>query len=408
MNSINLRNILVLLMVLSLNTNVMAAFTRLNGETTAFLKVSDKVLDLSKSAKTVIKVDAKAMRTGYSNYFKLDIYEKDAEENKLSIARINSKISNRKAVEILVPLGRFDSSSKTVHFDLYNSAGDKVDTYSAQFNAINLDKQYTSIAQEQDSDCDSSIFGTCQLDYILSKLNFNTASPNKTTTLVSKSEDGSYTVSIPSRGATRNTGKASKISIPVVSDDVTETFTGGEVSHLKIKGEEGKAPLVLSTASLLEDKVSGAIEFAKGKLYFTNNAGRKALATIEDVQQAQPSLGNYVTKIQLNKAIAAVPTGTAFFTSGSSAGAIQYGANADASGGHAIALGNGVTASGEDSTAMGYDTTASGGVQQPWGITLLQVVTDLPPWGIPLMQLDGSIYRHGGNTTASAKIYRHG
>ena len=50
MNSINLRNILVLLMVLSLNTNVMAAFIRSDSESgSSLLAVSDALVDLSKT-----------------------------------------------------------------------------------------------------------------------------------------------------------------------------------------------------------------------------------------------------------------------------------------------------------------------------------------------------------------------
>ena len=317
MNSINLRNILVLLMVLSLNTNVMAAFIRSDSESgSSLLAVSDALVDLSKTNYTQLRINSRSLNTGISKYYKVDIYELDADNQKQQLAVINSKVA-KKAAKISFPLGKFVTESKTVYFDLYNTAGLKVDTYNAEFTASNLDAQAELGLNPEDSECDTSIFGACQLAYIVSKLNFNTAAPNRTTTLVAKAEDGSYTVSVPTLGSKAVKLQASPPLTPIVIDDnsnvAVEQFTGGEVSHLKIKGVKGKAPLVLSTASLLKDKVSGAIEFAKGKLYFTNNAGRKALATIEDVQQAQPSLGNYVTKIQLNKAIAAVPTGGATF-----------------------------------------------------------------------------------------------
>ena len=133
--------------------------------------------------------------------FKVDMFEVDG--NTRSFAGSHNitwkeRRTNRKAIFNFF-LGHFDTTNKDLEFDVYDSEGTLVNTYSTTISAINLASQVptTTIKLLQTASCPTESFGDCHLQYILDNIKIEARPQKQITSRVIKTNDGRYKITVP-------------------------------------------------------------------------------------------------------------------------------------------------------------------------------------------------------------------
>lgn len=237
-------------------------------------------------------------KTGKSRSVTFKAYE-FIDGERFEISKISPTISNPKKVhQATLPLNYFQSPFRKVLLDLYNAQGTYVATYSLNLEAINFDSQISSDEETLiGSDCDNSIFGECQISYILENINFEAFPKRNPITQIFKQESGEYKVRIGVPLQTDATVKKSKVKyIDRSSGDGNGTTTGldevffivnGDVGlnvpvpqavfHLD-SGDQSKPPLIINPGPLTNNPVNGSLEFDGNNFYYSSNGSRKIIA----------------------------------------------------------------------------------------------------------------------------------
>jgi hypothetical protein len=191
---------------------------------------------------------------------------------RVEISEISPTIGNPKKTYISsFPLTHFNSSNREIFVDVLNSEKKLVSTYKLNLEAKNLDAQISSSEEElADSVCDNSVFGKCQMEYILDSLSFETYPKKRPSTEVMKSDSGAYKV---------------RIGVPLIKDALVEksnVFNRIENFYSSSNGDgsitEFPDSLVLNPKTLSNPVISGEIEFDGDKLYYSSNGSRKQIA----------------------------------------------------------------------------------------------------------------------------------
>ena len=232
--------------------------------------------DLSKGSPRVrlyFKPENFLEKSGVFKTIGFEIYELNAGK-KERISQINRTIGNPKKFHVSsFPLNHFSKASREVFIDVLNSENKLISTYKLELNAKNLNSQISS--QEEDlanSNCDNSVFGKCQMEYILENLSFETYPKKNPSTEIMKSDSGAYKV---------------KIGVPLIKNAELKKTTvvnnienfnqnaNGSLQEIDLSKLNG---ISLNPQTLKSDLENGLIEFDGNSLYYTSNGSRKTIA----------------------------------------------------------------------------------------------------------------------------------
>jgi hypothetical protein len=227
--------------------------------------------DLSKKSaeiKIILKETALIDKSSKFSSFSIEAYEYISGE-KVSVSKVSSAILNpKKYSPISIPLNHFSSSSREIFLDIFSPNGVLISTYKVIVEAENLDAQITSDEKLlADSNCDGSVFGKCQLEYILDNIKFEVSPEKRPATRVLKEESGAFKVQLatPFKNA-----RVSKNKINLLDQSITNISEGETVSLVE--------DLILNPKVLKATPENGSIEFDGDKLFYTSNGSRKQLA----------------------------------------------------------------------------------------------------------------------------------
>lgn len=207
--------------------------------------------------------DINLTKNKYSS-FKLMTFEVNNSGERTYLSSQNVTVSNKKGKKnnirtISINLGAFQTNSKNLEFDLYDTSGKKINTYQAEIIANNINEQEPyHIAEFGESDCGGVELTECHLDYIMSKINFEAKPQRQASTRVIKEPNGSYKVTVPI--PRKRFGKLSLKKRGVSGNG----NGGGKFSW------DGK----LEASELLPLLEDGLFEYDGNDLYFTGNGER--------------------------------------------------------------------------------------------------------------------------------------
>ena len=214
-----------------------------------------------------IYFDASSLLKGktFPQYIKIEIYDL-IDEQKHFLAILNTAIKNQKEagkVFFSTVLPRVENSTK-LHFDIYDSAN-HLDSSFTQEVTIADAQQDTELVRLTNFDCDFND-GECLLEYILSHINFSASSSSSFRTEVLKNKKGSYQVNIPVKTKKFKLRKQLNLTgTNKVSSDPSDSIPNDE------------EVLLLDRTELLDNPISGALEYDGKNLYFTNESSRKLI-----------------------------------------------------------------------------------------------------------------------------------
>ena len=270
--------------------------------------------------------------------FKISMYEIiNGERQFVSSQTLTVFKGTKKSRVISIAAGYFASPTKQVEFDVYDTEGNLINTYSTELSATNLDSQVAGGdgVNLHSAECDYTNFDDCQLDYLFNRITFEAKPQKQISTRIVKSEEGLYKVTIPvprsefkflgrsvNRGKkdTMNTGNGtvtlgfgetiaiSNIQIgpdtqnfgTISYDPVDNQFTFGPTNSntpvvigadgkvgigvdpangfLDVRGGDGTTPSVIIEPGILAGAPpNGALEFDGNNIYFTKNGVRGVL-----------------------------------------------------------------------------------------------------------------------------------
>lgn len=243
----------------------------INSPVTLEIHRKSREIDLNSTSNIRLLVRSRDINLTKNKYssFKIMTFEVDDSGNRTYLSSQNVTVSNKKGKKnnirtISINLGAFQSNSKNLEFDLYDTSGKKINTYAAEIIANNINEQEPyHIADFGESDCGGVELTECHLDYIMSKINFEAKPQRQASTRIIKEPNGSYKVTVPiprkrfgklslKKRGTSGTGKGNG----------KFTFDG----KVKLDAEE--------LVALPED---GLFEYDGTDLYFTGNGARLKL-----------------------------------------------------------------------------------------------------------------------------------
>jgi hypothetical protein len=186
-----------------------------------YLRNVDAHLDFLEQKKSEIKLRMNASslvdQGTFPQSIKIVAYTLNGSEKDM-LNTLRATVYNRKQskhLNMLMDLGHFATTSKTIYFDLYNTVNEIIGTYRYTFTAANLDFQADddTKASLPASTCDDDgVLDDCDLQYFLSKVNFEALPSKSVATQARREADGTYTVTIPlTRGGANVSGKRTRV-----------------------------------------------------------------------------------------------------------------------------------------------------------------------------------------------------
>ncbi len=266
------------------------------------LQINNKSLnlDLAKTAnmRLKVKVDDLFTTNDSTANFKIVMYDvvsgvrKFATSQSLSIQRGATK--NR---IMSISAGHFDSTTKNVEFDLFDTENNLVNTYKATLTATNVSSQTSSgSGVDLNATCTGSTFGDCQIDALFNRVNFVVRRQKQASTRVMKNNSGIYQVTLPvprdgfdflrgnrfrafNVGTNGSTGNGTTVEIPEFVTTLGVGITSGKTALLQVGAGNGLVPSLIINPGSLTTAVpaNGAIEFDGSNLYLTKNGVRSVL-----------------------------------------------------------------------------------------------------------------------------------
>lgn len=282
--------------------------------------------------------------------FKISMYEiVNGERRFVSSQTLTVFKGTKKSRVISIAAGYFAAPTKQVEFDVFDTEGNLINTYSAELSATHLDSQVAGGdgVNLNAADCDYTNFDDCQLDYLFDRITFEAKPQKQISTRIVKSEEGLYKVTIPvprsqfkflGRSVTRgkkdglgngggliadsfgDTLSISTIKIgPSASnygvfsyDPFDHQFTFGPSNastpvvigadgklgigvdpadaFLDVRGGDGTSPsMILEPGTLATTPVNGALEFDGNNFYFTKNGVRGVIGAQGPTGPAGPT-----------------------------------------------------------------------------------------------------------------------
>lgn len=309
------------------------------------LRRKKQSVDLGKNHRVTLKFQPRKLYKTKAKraYVKIDIYEIDALGDRVFIGTKNLMIKKgAKNAYLKVDLNYFDFSSKILEFELHDTDGTLVNTYRTEIEAENLVAQTSSIhdlpPEDNRADCDSTVFGDCHMEYIFSRLKFETRRERTPAAGYNVNRDGTYTIFFPNAIRSQVKKGTKKRRKTKVNDDgsvqdiigigeevlIGENGNGGVLeylpetnsigleifgtgshqmvwddsgfigvgvsdpaAYLDIKGGDGEGPAIRIRSSVLSSTLlDGAIEYDGTNFYVTTGGQRQQLATTADIDAA--------------------------------------------------------------------------------------------------------------------------
>jgi hypothetical protein len=158
-------------------------------------------LDLSKTQniRVRLKVNDLYRSVNRISSFNIVVYEVIGSDRKfVSSQNLTIRRDSRPNRVVALDAGYFASPTKNIEIEVFDTAGDLINTYRAFLEAVKLDSQIVSsdLASLHGSDCDDS-FDDCHIDYLFKKITFEAKPQVQPSTRIIKGEDGLYKVTIP-------------------------------------------------------------------------------------------------------------------------------------------------------------------------------------------------------------------
>ena len=165
------------------------------------LNAKSQKLDLAQTGNLRIRLKIRDLYTSVENEssFKIDLFEvKNGQRKFISSQNLTVNRSATKNRIISIGAGHFDEPTKTIEIDVYDTENYKVNTYTTNISAINLDAQLSGTANlNLDVDCGTdSVFGECELDAFFKNVKFVARKQRQASTRVVKGPAG-YRVELP-------------------------------------------------------------------------------------------------------------------------------------------------------------------------------------------------------------------
>lgn len=309
-----------------------------NSDLDLFINDKTLTLDLLKTNNIRVRIKAKELYNSIDRTasFKISTYEVNGSSRTfISSQQLSIFKGFRKSRVVSISAGEFTTSSKILEFDIYDTAGNLINTYRSTINAINVDSQVSGSTGVNiaEANCDGSTFGECQIDYLLQRIQFEARPQRQASTRVIKSSDGLYKVTFPfprskfkflgrkvrrkasddfgtgtgNGGAAADFGETLNISVINIGDSLAESQfitygANGELifndnvflditgklgigvnppeAWLHIRNGDGTAPsMIINPGPLTTTALDGAIEYDGTDLYFTAGGIRNILGS---------------------------------------------------------------------------------------------------------------------------------
>jgi hypothetical protein len=173
-----------------------------NPELDLFINEKSQTIDLARTQNIRVRIKAKDLYNSIDRTasFKISVYENKGAERKFISSQQLSIFKGFKRSRVLsISAGEFTSPTKKLEFDIYDTAGNIINTYKTTISAINIESQVSGSTgiNIAEANCDGETFGECQIDYLLQRVQFEAKPQRQASTRVVKTNDGLYKVTFP-------------------------------------------------------------------------------------------------------------------------------------------------------------------------------------------------------------------
>lgn len=255
-------------------------------------------LDLAKTANMRLKVKVNDLFVTNDSTANFKIVMYDIVGGVRSFSTSQSLSIQRGATKnriMSINAGHFDTTTKDVEFDLFDTQNNLINTYKVTLNATNIASQTSSgSGVNLNATCTPTTFGECQLDALFNRVNFVVRRQKQASTRVIKDNNGIYQVTLPVprdgfdflRGnrfrafniGTNNGSNGSTVDIPEFVDSLGIGVTS-KSALLHLGAGNGIVPSLIINPGTLTTTIpaNGAIEFDGTNLYLTKAGVRSVL-----------------------------------------------------------------------------------------------------------------------------------
>ncbi len=173
-----------------------------NPDLDLFINEKSQTIDLARTQNIRVRVKAKDLYNSIDRIasFKISIFENNGTTRKFLSSQQLSVFKGFKRSRVLsISAGDFTSPTKNIEFDIYDTAGNVINTYKTTISAINIESQVSGSTgiNIAEAECDGETFGECQIDYLLQRVQFEAKPQRQASTRVVKTNDGLYKITFP-------------------------------------------------------------------------------------------------------------------------------------------------------------------------------------------------------------------
>lgn len=173
-----------------------------NPELDLFINEKSQTIDLARTQNIRVRIKAKDLYNSIDRTasFKISVFENNGtERNFISSQQLSIFKGFKRSRVLSISAGEFSSPTKNLEFDIYDTAGNIINSYKTTISAINLASQVSGSTgiNIADANCDGTTFGECQIDYLLQRVQFEAKPQRQASTRVVKTSDGLYKVTFP-------------------------------------------------------------------------------------------------------------------------------------------------------------------------------------------------------------------
>ena len=173
-----------------------------NPDLDLFINEKSQTIDLARTQNIRVRVKAKDLYNSIDRTasFKISIFENNGTTRKFLSSQQLSVFKGFKRSRVLsISAGDFTSPTKNIEFDIYDTAGNVINTYKTTISAINIESQVSGSTgiNIAEAECDGETFGECQIDYLLQRVQFEAKPQRQASTRVVKTNDGLYKITFP-------------------------------------------------------------------------------------------------------------------------------------------------------------------------------------------------------------------
>ena len=246
---------------------------RVSGSNGLSMFIDDDDLDLDLNREDTIRVKLNASGLYESSHrfdsIQFRVYEVDNGQ-RLFEAKQNESLTrrqgNRNNIFYLTP-GDFSSGSKDIEIEVVDSLGNIEATFGTELTASNIPTR-AAYAGTASYNCVSTDADDCLVEKLFDRLSVEAAPERRWTTRMSRRNDGTYNLVVPSSRARINV--VENVTTQAADVDIDEVVDELETRKL--------ASLRFNATSLSTNLKNGLLEFDGSDLYFTAAGNRQAIA----------------------------------------------------------------------------------------------------------------------------------